>query len=941
MTHRMITREPWKPGLGIWVLVGLAFCLPFGIGLLRQVRVHEGLDRWVAKDKNPDAFREEILKVFPERSQIILTWTESHIDDPRVELLAGKLRSKSDEDGVRRGGLKQLLQVESPRNTLQQLLAAGVPQEEAIERIRGHLIGAGDLRIRLSENGREQPEFVHRQLKEGAKKDLQLDLQILEPFKYEELPESAEAELESETDEAVAALPETLFSSDYDFRVRWEGMHKHPEEIEKFITWANGLSLPTVGAAEVGDSPIDECFVSAGSPAALVLTMSPAGEADPQDTLAQVKQAAESVGIRAEDLRLGGVPIIETSLQQAASEVLWNSRAGTPWYRRSSVLFSVVVLLGLTLWFVRSVKWASLLTLTGLSAVCMAIVVPAWNEPRIGLLSMLALLLVFGLGIVLALPWLHLEKLYVSKGTEDPSKTARLRSWFPCLLGAMCLLAGSLTIRSYSIPPIQEFALCLAMGIATMAMLVLYGLPMALSHFPLEACAESKETRRDWVHMGKLIVRRRYLIATSLSTLMIAAMIGIEGVKVENLFLTAFPDGSELQRNHQFIDERLSGTIPVEIVVAFEETALNEMDFRQRLELIRSVSKELRGVDVVTGAESLADLIPEPANEASEEGTEKLSRREKLKQNAAAEAFESELRERADFSEWCRVAKTASFAGGSAQREMWRVSAQARSTGSPEELIRQLDGACQTVTRYHPGVRHIAASSSVLSLGDLEELKDAAVVCIGGIVAISAAVLLILLHNPLAATMGLFPIFIGCVLPVGVACWMNRPIGPMHLIALPFVLGVNAFLTINLLAAFCYHLQNGRDRMAAAAEAFGDLAPVISHVYIILGAGFGVLGLAEFGIVSEFGSNALVYLATSCATSLIGIPSFCAGWIGLCFESHKRKSKRHSEIEKILEETLPQELEQEITVKHPAGKSKPKSDSNGRRRIDGGPKKIA
>lgn len=938
----MITREPWKPGLGVWVLIGLAFCLPFGIGLLRQVRVHEGLDRWVATEKNPDPLRKEAAEIFPHQSQVILTWTDSHIDDPRVELLADKLRSSVDAGGVLRGGLKQLQKVESPRKSLQKLIASGISQEEGLQRLQGHLIGPGDLRIRLSDKGREQPEYVRRHLIEGAKNDLHIDLLVLEPFKYLELPEVAEAEATEEVDETPAELPETLFSADYDFRVRWEGMHTHPEQVEQVITWINAMSLPTVGAADVGDSPIHECFLASGSPSGLALTLSAAGEADPQETLKQVKLAAESVGVPLQDLRLGGVPIIETSLQQAASDVLWNASEGTPWYRKSSILFSALVLLGLTMWFVRNKAWTTLLTLTALSAVCMAIVVPAWNEPRIGLLSMLALILVFGVGMVVAQPWLHLEKLYVSRGTEDPSKTARVRSWFPCMLGLLCLMGASLTMRAYRIPPIQEFGLCLALGLITIAMLVLYGLPQALTYLPIDSCEESKASRRDWVHIGKLIVRRRYIIATSLATLLIGALIGLERVKVENLFLTAFPKGSELQRNNQFIDQNLAGTIPVNAVVVFDQNSLESMDFRQRLELIRSVSQELRNLETVTSAESLAELIPEKESAATEsEGeTEKLTRIQKLKRDAEVEAFEEELIQRADFSQWCHVTQSTTPEGSSRQ-EMWRLTVHAQSTGSPEKLIEQINSACQTVTRYYPGVRHVASSTSVLSLGELEALKDSAVICIGGIVAISIAVLLILLHNPMAAVMALFPIFFGCVLPIGVSCWMNQPIGPMHLIALPFVLGMNAFMTINLLAAFCYHLQNGRDRMAAAAEALGDLGPVLCHVYIILGAGLGVLGFAEFGIVSKFGQNTLIFMATSLITNLVSIPAFSAGWIGLCFEQKRRRSKRKSELEQILEETLPQELEQEIAVKHTPGKNKNKSDAGSRRRIDSGPKKIA
>lgn len=932
MTHRMITREPWKPGLGVWILVVLAFCLPFGIGALQQVEFREGLDRWVVKEKGITPDQAETEKSFPRSSRIVLTWSDSHIDDPRVEQLANKLRSRIDADGIRRGGLKQIREVESPRTELVRLIEASVPLDEGMKRLEGHLIGLGDLRLRLSEAGREQPEFVRRLLREGAKRDLKLELRIDMPFEDALIEEGEDAE---ENGEAESDLPEMIVSADYDFRVRWEGMHQHPEQIEQFNEWLNGLSLPTVGVSEVGDSPVNECFAAAGSPAALVLHLSEMGEADPRETLSQVGQMAESLGISSENLRFGGIPVIETALQDSSRAVLWNTEAGTPWYRRSSLLFSLAVLVGLTWWFVRNPAWTAWLIAAGFSAVCVSILIPSRIDSTLGLLSMLSLILVFAAGLCVAQPWLHLERLYVSKGIVDPSKTARLRSWFPCFLGVLCLLAGSLTIRTYQVPPFKEFSLCFALGMTVVGVLVLYGLPQVLSFIRTEPCAESKSTRRDWVHLGKLFARYRYAITACLTTLLVVGVTGLQRVNVENLFLTAFPADSEPRTHAEFIDERLCGTIPVETVVVFESAALETMDFPRRLDMIRTVSRAMRDLEVVTGTQSLADLIPEKNPESATVGEEKLSRAQKLQIAAEAEEFEEKLRERADFNSWCRTVSPAEK-GGKGTQEVWRIVADSRAEGTPEKLMEMINGACQSVTRYHPGVRHVASTDAILSLGNLESLKDSAVVSLGVIVAISAAILLILLHNPVAAGLALVPIFLGCLLSVGIASWMGRPIGPMQLLALPFVLGMNAFLTVNLLAAFYYHLQNGRDRMAAAAEAFGDLAPVMCHLSIIVGAGIGVLGFAEFGMVREFGLSVLGYTASSFAINLLGIPALCSGWLGMCLESNRKKVKRQSSVDRILEETLPRELPDEIVGAHANAKRDPK-----RRRIDSGPKKIA
>ena len=170
------------------------------------------------------------------------------------------------DDGIRRGGLKQVERVRSPQELLGQMEKYDLSREEAIDRLQGVLIGSGQLLVRLTEAGRDHPDRVQQLLMNSALCDvLGLAIKVTLPPKPQDTdgsPDDGSAEL--------AAAP-----VDYDLRVTWPGIQPHQERVEQFREMAAGLrppapaataeGEPAVASAVNGDPLIETCFFRPGS----------------------------------------------------------------------------------------------------------------------------------------------------------------------------------------------------------------------------------------------------------------------------------------------------------------------------------------------------------------------------------------------------------------------------------------------------------------------------------------------------------------------------------------------------------------------------------------------------------------------------------------------------------------------------------------------------
>lgn len=919
MTQKLFSRESWKSSPGLWILLGLAFLLPTGLWQLQEVRVSESLENWQPREESGS--KATVTSLFPQDSLLLLSWEGSHLDDPRVEHLAQALRSHVDEDGIRRGGLKQVQDVESPRNSLAELKEKGVDLEEGYRRLEGYLIGAGNLRVRLTEAGRSQKRTLQRLLIDEAKRQFKVDLQISEPFEFSETAPVAPKD----------SLPEILISADYDLQLGWQGMKSQPELRDKFVNWIQELSLPSIGAEKKGASAVEECYRGYGCPVTLRVHLSAAGRADLTGTLGVIRELAGRSGIAADELRLGGVPPTDLALHKATRDFLWQKSSSIPLYQRSVFGLCLVVMLVLTAWFLRSITWTAVVCGMALATLGLARILPGWQSNDIGLPGLLSLLFLTGCALTLGLPWLHLQRL--SRMDSDPSSTATARG--PYLLGMLCLFGAVCTLWLHRIYPFQEFAVHACVGTGVIALMLLYVMPILAKVLPSPETHETEVVRRDLRFLGRQIVRWRHPVTALMLIAMLTACYGLKHVDLQHDFQSYLTSNSEDRTDNRFLERNVCGSIPVDVTISFDKSAVETIEFRDRLELLRGLSAHLKTLPEVSGACSLADLVPvSPATE-TETGTGKI--RPRVRQKTVS--YEKVILGHPAVANWYRPLIPSTHAATATVPEAWKISVPTLSTADQEHLLERLDAACQSLVRFHAGVQHQASTPAVLRLDEDASLKEATLAALGIVAAIGTAVFLIQLHNPFAAIPAFLPVLFGTLFTLGVWNWRSGHLDLIHLLVAPLVLGLNAFLMVNLLAVFRSYLQAGHSRFSAATEAFADFVPVVIHTTLILAVSMGMLTCSDFRFVAMFGQTWLWMMGASLPGLLLFVPALSAGWLGMCLETkqdsrQKKQTVSHSHTPDMVDQIL-EEVAVAQTPHRQSSVSKTAIDN--RRRIDPGP----
>ena len=147
----------------------------------------------------------------------------------------------------------------------------------------------------------------------------------------------------------------------HDLLVSWTGMHWDAAKKSAFMEMARDLRLPASRSPEPAPKVVEECFQVPGTPLALAVYLSEAGNADRNGAFRWLFEAAEEAGIPSDTIHMGGSAVAGASLNREVLKSVWDASVpGWQIHRRSIILFSGLVGGVLSFWLLRSFKLAGL-----------------------------------------------------------------------------------------------------------------------------------------------------------------------------------------------------------------------------------------------------------------------------------------------------------------------------------------------------------------------------------------------------------------------------------------------------------------------------------------------------------------------------------------------------------------------------------------------------
>ncbi len=156
--------------------------------------------------------------------------------------------------------------------------------------------------------------------------------------------------------------------------------------------------------------------------------------------------------------------------------------------------------------------------------------------------------------------------------------TTRKMVW-PCLYTALTTIMAFTSLVVSGIKPVIDFGWMMTIGLSVTFLTSFILFPSLL--ILLSKTKEQEAAKREFQFTPKLAnITERFgnTILVSAVILALVSTYGISRLQVENSFINYFSENTEIYQGLRLIDQKLGGTTPVDILISFDETELEDID---------------------------------------------------------------------------------------------------------------------------------------------------------------------------------------------------------------------------------------------------------------------------------------------------------------------------------------------------------------------------
>ena len=267
-------------------------------------------------------------------------------------------------------------------------------------------------------------------------------------------------------------------------------------------------------------------------------------------------------------IHLGGIPMIADDMMS---------------FIKSDIIvfgIGVFIFIIVTLWFIfKNVKWVVMPLLGCLTSVIIMMGLLGLIGWKVTVISSnfiaLMLILNMAMNIHLTVRFLQLKKEYPDISKKEAVLEATNKMFLPILYTIMTTICAFLSLIFSGIKPIIDFGWMMTLGLIVSLLVTFTLLPSLLSIFSSEKELNIKDTEKSIItsFLASVAKRSNFLIFGSTFVIIIASVIGITKLKVENSFINYFDKETEIYKGMKKIDDELGGTTPLNIILKFPSNA--------------------------------------------------------------------------------------------------------------------------------------------------------------------------------------------------------------------------------------------------------------------------------------------------------------------------------------------------------------------------------
>ena len=272
-----------------------------------------------------------------------------------------------------------------------------------------------------------------------------------------------------------------------------------------------------------------------------------------------IKKYGESAKIH-----LGGIPMIADDMMS---------------FIKSDIIvfgIGVFVFIVLTLWLIfRDIKWVFMPLLGCSTSVIIMIGLLGLIGWKVTVISSnfiaLMLILNMAMNIHVTVRFLQLKKEFPQLSKENAVLEASKKMMLPILYTVLTTICAFLSLIFSDIKPIIDFGWMMTLGLTVSLIVTFILLPTLLNIFAAENEIKIKSTEKSFVTsiLASIAKNNTKLILTITIFIILASIIGISKLQVENSFINYFDKKTEIYKGMKKIDEQLGGTTPLNIILKF------------------------------------------------------------------------------------------------------------------------------------------------------------------------------------------------------------------------------------------------------------------------------------------------------------------------------------------------------------------------------------
>jgi hypothetical protein len=607
-----------------------------------------------------------------------------------------------------------------------------------------------------------------------------------------------------------------------------------------------------------------------GNSTCVIVGLTREGLADRRRSVAWIRDTlGELAGVGADDLHLAGPVIDNVAVDAASGESL--QVYGGP---------AAAIIFVLTWLALRSLRYAIVVFVLSLTCVGISFAsLSLWGD-RMNPVLIVMPLLVLTLGVS---GGIHLVNYLVEEYRRGPSRGAAWRAvrvaWLPCSLSAGTTAVGLGSLVVSELEPIRTFGFHAAVGVVGTLIVLFLVLPGIFARWPIRrrldaAPGPGPGPTQPW---ARATTEHAGVITAAAAVSMVAAALGVTGIRTSVGLDTLFTPTSRLIRDYAWLEKHIGPLVPVEVVVRF--AADSGLRAAERLDVVSEIGAALRELPPVAGVTSAALFVPElPDATGARAAARKAVLARKLEASLAQLAEMKLVRLEDGAQLWRVTARTSALAG----LDYGALLAEVRDVVEP--IVDQHGGAERGITADYTGAMPLINAIQNTLLHDLFTSFLSAL----GVITL---VMMVVEGGVFAGLVAMIPNVFPMVLLFGILGWTRLALDIGSVMTASVALGMAVDGTFHFLTFFRHALRGpaaAGDRVAAVNAAYRHSAGALVQSALVCGIGILAFAASPFAPTRRFAWMLSLLVFAALVGDLVVLPALLTTRAGRWFRAARR-----------------------------------------------------